>query len=146
MPLAPDDPQSAALTRRLAALAYEVILSFAVVVVAGLAFPGATGNTLSGASRHAYQAYALAILCLYYIWCWRRGGQTLPMLTWKLRLISRDGGPVTSKQALLRFVAACFSVAALGLGFFWALFDRDGQFLHDRVARTKIIDSDRQVR
>jgi uncharacterized RDD family membrane protein YckC len=31
------------------------------------------------------------------------------------------------------------AVGALGVGLWWALFDRDRQFLHDRLAGTRII-------
>jgi len=43
-------------------------------------------------------------------------------------------------RALHRYVLATLGLFALGLGFLWALVDRDRQFLHDRLAGTAIVD------
>jgi uncharacterized RDD family membrane protein YckC len=62
------------------------------------------------------------------------------MQTWKLRLVSAtSGGEVTLSQALLRYALSWFSLLFFGAGFLWAIFDRDRQFLHDRLAGTRII-------
>jgi hypothetical protein len=34
---------------------------------------------------------------------------------------------------------AIASIALGGGGYWWALFDRDGQFLHDRLAGTRLV-------
>ena len=78
------------------------------------------------------------VLGAYFIACWTRGGQTLPMQTWKIRVIGRNGQPVGVARASLRYVVAWPSIVLLGGGLFWALFDRDHQFLHDRMAGTRI--------
>ena len=132
----------AGLGRRLASLLYESLLVFALALVSGPLFYGAASGRLSGLTRHFFQAYILAVLGLYFVWCWRRGGQTLPMKTWKLRLVSSSGGAVSMPTACVRYVLACVSVAFGGAGFLWALADRDGQFLHDRLAGTRIVNSD----
>jgi uncharacterized RDD family membrane protein YckC len=61
------------------------------------------------------------------------------MKTWRLRLVARDGGSLTWRQAWLRYLAALVGLAVLGLGFVWALFDRDRLFLHDRIAGTRLV-------
>ena len=77
---------------------------------------------------------------------WTRGGQTLPMKTWRIRLVRADtGGPVNAARAVHRYLLAVLGLAAAGLGFAWALFDRDGLFLHDRMAGTMLVMSDRPV-
>ncbi|MEY3982134.1 MAG: hypothetical protein RLZZ281_1003, partial [Pseudomonadota bacterium] len=45
---------------------------------------------------------------------------------------------VPPRTAAIRFVVALPSVL-LGLGFLWAIVDRDGQTLHDRVAGTRLV-------
>lgn len=84
--------------------------------------------------------HLLLVLLAYFLWFWRHGGQTLAMQTWKLRLESAlTGNTVTLPQAVLRF-ALCFpSLLFFGAGLIWALFDRDRQFLHDRLASTRIV-------
>lgn len=85
-------------------------------------------------------AHLLFVLLAYFLWFWRHGGQTLAMQTWKLRLESAlTGGKLTPLQAILRF-ALCFpSLLFFGAGLVWAVFDRDRQFLHDRLAGTRIV-------
>ena len=85
-------------------------------------------------------AHLLLVLLAYFAWFWRHGGQTLAMQTWKLRLESAlTGNTITMRQAILRF-ALCFpSLLFFGAGLIWAVFDRDRQFLHDRLAGTRIV-------
>ena len=135
-------PAAVSIARRLVSILYESLLVFAVVFFAGLLFYGAASGRLSGLIRSLFQIYLIVILGLYFVWCWHRGGQTLPMKTWKLRLASADGGPVSVLRAALRYLLACLSVGLAGTGFVWAVFDRDRQFLHDRLAGTRIVRSD----
>ncbi len=75
----------------------------------------------------------------YFSWFWTHGGQTLAMQTWKMRLVAADGSNLTKKQAITRYLFALIGIFLFGLGIIWALFDRDRQFLHDRLAGTRII-------
>jgi uncharacterized RDD family membrane protein YckC len=61
------------------------------------------------------------------------------MKTWRLRLQQCDGAPLDVRTALLRYFAAMAGAILMGAGFLWAFFDRDRQFLHDRIARTRIV-------
>jgi uncharacterized RDD family membrane protein YckC len=61
------------------------------------------------------------------------------MKTWRLRLVAADGSALSVRQAALRYVVALAGMLLAGVGFLWALFDRDHQFLHDRLARTRIV-------
>ena len=135
-------PAAVSIARRLVSILYESLLVFAVVFFAGLLFYGAASGRLSGLIRNLFQIYLIVILGLYFVWCWHRGGQTLPMKTWKLRLVSTDGGPLSVRRAALRYLLACLSFALAGTGLVWAVFDRDRQFLHDRLAGTRIVRSD----
>jgi uncharacterized RDD family membrane protein YckC len=56
-----------------------------------------------------------------------------------MRMVRSDNLPVGVGRAALRYVLAWSSLLFLGFGFFWAFFDRDRQFLHDRLAGTRII-------
>jgi uncharacterized RDD family membrane protein YckC len=125
--------------RRLIAMLYDFLLVFAVVFFAGLAFLAIAGEAHSGLKRHAFQGYLFIVLGGYFVFCWRRRGGTLAMRTWKLRLVRRDGARVGLAQAWLRYLLAWPSLLLLGAGVLWALADRDRQFLHDRLARTRIV-------
>ncbi len=79
------------------------------------------------------------VLLAYFGWLWKRNGQTLAMQTWKIRLVSANGMSLTTRQVFLRYSLAWPSLLAGGIGIFWALIDRDRQFLHDRLAGTRLI-------
>jgi uncharacterized RDD family membrane protein YckC len=124
--------------RRLASLLYESLVVFAVLLV-GYLLPQIVLHGFGwGIGGRMQWVHVFALLLLYFVWFWLNGGQTLPMKTWKIRLASADGGSLRPAQALLRYLAAWPSVLFFGAGFLWAVFDRDGQFLHDRIAGTRI--------
>ena len=88
-----------------------------------------------------FQLYLFLVIGLYFAGSWRRRGQTLAMKTWKLRLVGANGARITLRQALLRYVCAWPCLALGGIGILYAPFDRERQFLHDRLAGTKIVSS-----
>jgi len=118
---------------------YEALLAFAIAFFASLAFYGATDGRLSGGTRLLFQAYLFLVFGIYFIACWSRGGKTLAMQTWKIRVVRSDGASVGAGRAALRYALAWISLLPLGAGFFWACFDPDGQFLHDRLAGTRLV-------
>ena len=129
-----------AILRRLVAMCYETLLLSGVVAVLVIA-----PHVLIGAFAHRLAtpailwAHLFLVLLVYFIWFWSNGGQTLAMKTWRIRLLSRDGLPVRPAQALLRFLLSWPSLVLGGVGIVWALVDRDGQFLHDRIAGTQLV-------
>lgn len=131
---------TAGLSRRLTSLLYEGLVVFSLLLI-GFLLPQVVlsgfGLQLSG---KLLWLHVMLVLMVYFIWCWLNGGQTLPMKTWKLQLISADGGSLRPLQALLRYLAAWPSISLCGLGLLWAIIDKDKQFLHDRLAGTRIID------
>ena len=125
--------------RRFLAILYEALLAFATAFFAGIAFYGAAQGRLVEGTRLLFQIYLFLVLGVYFTACWSRGGRTLPMQTWRMRIVRRDGAPVGIGRAALRYALAWISVLSLGAGFLWAWFDRDRQFLHDRLAGTRIV-------
>lgn len=134
-------PRAPSLARRLASALYEGLLLVALVFIATFPYLAVFGDASHGWRRHLLQAWILAVCGAYFAWFWTRGRQTLPMKTWNLRLVRRDGAPVSVPRALHRFALAALGLAAAGLGFLWALVDRDGQYLHDRLAGTALVDA-----
>ena len=125
--------------RRLICMVYESLLLAGVAFFAGLLFLGVTGGAANGWLRHAFQVYLFLVIGLYFAGSWRRRGQTLAMKTWKLRLVGANGGRITLLQAMVRYVCAWPCLALGGIGILYAPFDRDRQFLHDRLAGTTIV-------
>jgi uncharacterized RDD family membrane protein YckC len=126
------------LPRRLASMVYEAVLLFAVGFFAAWLFFFASGgrDATAGASRHLLQLFIGVVFAAYFLWCWLRGGQTLAMKAWRIRLVE-----LTPSKALMRFVLAVFLVPTL-VSIVWSLFDREGQFLHDRLAGTRLVLAD----
>ena len=88
---------------------------------------------------HLLQIFLLALFAAYFLWCWLRGGQTLAMKAWRIRLVAKDGhARLAPRAALLRFICALLLVPTL-IGIAWAYVDRDRQFLHDRLAGSLLI-------
>ena len=86
--------------------------------------------------------HVFLVLGAYFIWYWHHGGQTLAMQTWGLRLSTPSGAQAPLARLVLRYALAWPSVIYLGAGLLWALFDRDRQFLHDRLAGTRVVFAD----
>lgn len=132
------------MARRLACMLYESLVVFAVLLI-GFLLPqivlNAFGVVVSG---KLLWLHTLALLMIYFVWFWLNGGQTLPMKTWKLVLIGDDGRRLRPLQAVLRYLLAWPSILLCGIGIFWAFFDKDRQFLHDRIAGTRIVYTDKK--
>ncbi len=76
---------------------------------------------------------------LYAVLSWGRGGQTLGMRPWRLRIIDAQGGRPGARALWLRYAAGVLSLLAGGLGFWWAWIDRNGLTWHDRISGTRMI-------
>lgn len=126
------------LRRRLASMLYEGLVVFSILLI-GFLLPQIV---LSGfgwiVSAKALWLHVFLLLMAYFVWCWLNGGQTLPMKTWKLRVVDENDGPLRPLQAVLRYFVAWPSILFFGIGVLWALIDKDKQFLHDRIAGTKV--------
>ncbi len=124
---------------------YESLLLIAVLFIASFVFHLVFRDTGSIFFRPAFQLYLLLVAGTYFSWFWTHGGQTLPMQTWKFRVISADGNQISLKQAVARYLFAVIGILFFGCGILWALFDRNRQFLHDRLAGTQIVKLDDKV-
>ena len=145
---------TAGLARRLCALTYEALLLAAVLIATGYLFSALLPGASAGWARSLFQSSLFGAGGLYFGWSWSEGRRTLPMKTWHLRLVNTDGRALSWRQALKRYVFAWTSpflalagylamgrwgLAAAALPYLWALLDRDRQFLHDRLAGTRIV-------
>ena len=133
---------SAPLRLRLAAAAYDLLPLLGmwfVAAVLALAVTGGALDTHTLAGKLLVQGFALALSAAYFVASWSRGGQTIGMRAWRLRVVDAKGNRVPWPRAILRFFVALVSLAALGAGFWWALADTQGRTWHDRAARTRVL-------
>ena len=131
-------PQLAGIWRRLAALAYEAVLLFAIVFIAAYLFVALAGETPQGMLRWFFYLYLLCVAGAYFVFCWVRSGQTLAQKAWGLRVTAIDGTLLQWRRATLRYLLALLSIGS-GIGLLWAVVDPQRQFLHDRLAGSRII-------
>ena len=126
--------------KRLLIICYDGLLLLGVVFLASLFFPLLPDAfNFSFAGKVLKGLYLLGIIFLFYGWFWTHGGQTLGMKVWNLYLVKGDGKFINWQTALVRFIAAIFSWAAIGLGFTWILLDRRRRAWHDIISGTQIL-------
>lgn len=149
------------LKRRLASMLYEAMLLFGVVFIAGWLFDTLTQSRHALTLRHARQFWLFLVLGVYFIFFWCRSGQTLAMKTWCIKLVDPAGKKISLSKAIARYLLAWMwflpamgfdyvlglkgwsSLALIGLGMvLWMmtiLINKDRQFLHDRLAGTRLV-------
>ncbi len=161
---APALPTAPPRLRRFACMMYEGVLLFGVVFLAGYLFDTLTQSRSGLMLRHGRQVFLFLAIGIYFLACWRRGGQTLPMKTWNIRLTDRGGSPLRGTRMLLRYLLlwplpllAALAIAGLSRATGWSSFDLlivgapftiflrtwidpQGQFLHDRLLGTELHD------
>lgn len=165
-PRHPADLPTPSLWRRLACLLYEGVLLFGLVFFCALVYSVLTDqrNAMHGRIGLSLLAFVLAP-GVYFVWYWSQTGQTLPMQTWHIRLLTADGQRVGRLRALVRYAAAWAwflpallvawlagwhdsglrLAAALGAGVVLyalsALLHPTRQFWHDALCGTRLVDA-----
>ena len=150
--------------RRFASMMYEGVLLIAVVFLSDYLFDTLTQSKHGLALRSARQAWLFLAIGGYFLLCWARSGQTLPMKAWHIRLVDASGATPSFMRLLLRFVlmwilplagaavvwlistatgwpsALALIVAAPFTVFIPTWFSPQQQFLHDLLAGTRLTD------
>jgi uncharacterized RDD family membrane protein YckC len=147
----------ASLARRVGAIVYDALAVTAIVMVVGLLCQLATAGHVTEGTHIAwwYQPLQGLVVAAYFLVSWTRGGQTLGMRPWRIRVAALDGRRVTPARALLRLAVGALPL--FGLGIFWvatmrwalwapvvgwaiwllpAVFDKRRRALHDLAAGT----------
>lgn len=148
--------------RRLIVMVYETFLLLAVEMLAVALYLLVTRNSHAPLAQHGLKLFLFLVTGAYFVWCWTDSGHTLAMKTWRLRLTSDGQARVPLRTAVLRYllawgwflpalmVCAAFGLhgkteisAAIAVGVVaWGLtafLDKDRQFLHDRLAGTRLV-------
>lgn len=136
---APAEPTPPGLARRLAAIVYDALLLAGLWLIFTTATWVARGGREVAPGTLWFQLALVAVAGAFFGGFWTHGGQTVGMLAWKIRVERRAGGPLGWHDAAARFAAALVSWLPLGLGFWWALVDRDGLTWHDRLSGTRLV-------
>ena len=155
---------SAGLRRRLACFVYEGVLLFGVVMIAAYLYSSLTQQRNALVGLHGLQAFIFLVLGIYFVWFWSHGGQTVAMKTWRIRLVTSQGQPLSQGRALVRYLLSwlwflpalagahfaglktsgeIFAVMFVGVLAYALLsrFNRHRQYWHDVVCGTRLVDT-----
>jgi len=138
----PPDPEptpTAGVFRRLAAGCYDALLVGSIWMLVTLIIVALRDGEPVPAGEPGYQFLLLVTAALFFITSWIRGGQTLGMRAWRLRVEKGSGQPLDVRTGILRFMAGLLSVATGGIGLYWLWIDRDSLSWHDRLAGTRVV-------
>ena len=136
--------QNATRFKLFAACVYEMLLLLALWMLCTWIFVSLFGDATGHYKRSFLQLFLWCVTGAYFVWCWTKTGQTLATKTWKIKLVRQDlakehKSTLSIKKSIIRYALASASLLACGLGFIWALVDKDGLFLHDRLLKTRFI-------
>jgi len=98
--------ESPGLARRLGAFVYEGVLLFGVLMIAGYLYSSLTQQHHALQGQPGLKAFLFVVLAIYFVWFWTHGGQTVAMRAWHIRLVTRDGKPLSQTRAALRYLAS----------------------------------------
>lgn len=142
---------SASLWRQLMAMVYDSLIVAAVIIAYGGAVTaiqyGLMDKTLGEGERASMGTLGflgmIASVMLFYGWFWVKGGQTVGMRAWRLRVVSptseRPLQQPSWPQSIVRWCGALLSLACAGLGYWWILIDKDNASWHDRISNTCVV-------
>lgn len=147
--------------RRLISIVYESLLALAVLFLPFLLFELAVQGAHTPLTEHMRQCLAFLVMGVYFIHQWSREGQTLAMKTWRLKVVLPGHAHVPLRIAAYRYVLSWMwllpallvsyvldlqhwvALSAIAIGMLaWsatALFTGNGQFLHDKILGTQIV-------
>ncbi len=142
----------AGLLRRLAALLYDMFLVFAMWMCLGfilLFIFGLFADNTSELVDGQVQTHPVLLLLnfvmmvttagCFYLWFWRRTGQTLGMIAWRIKALRTDNGAIQWQQGLVRFIAAWPAFWLAGLGYLWLYVDKNHDAVHEKLSGTKTV-------
>ena len=125
---------------RLLALVYDLFPVAGLWFLVAAVFVLLHGDAVTGGALGWLEFVALwSVTGAYAILSWRRGGQTLGMRPWRLRVRAPDGGAAPVGALLVRYAVGTLSLLGGGLGFWWAWVDRDALAWHDRASHTRLV-------
>jgi len=123
---------------------YDGLLLAALLMVVTACFLPLTGGEAVTWRQFPLLAVLHRLACILAIvaYCglpWTQRGQTLGMTTWRLRVQRNDGYLLTWRDVVQRLAASLLSWIPVGLGWWWALFDRERRTWHDVLSRTRVV-------
>ncbi|KQT41116.1 MULTISPECIES: RDD family protein [unclassified Methylophilus] len=127
------------LIKRYLAVVYESLLMVALALVLTAIYYMLFGDASQGWKRLGLQLLVWGSMGAYFVRCWTVSGQTLASQTWKLKVVNQQGQLLAWQKAVMRYVVASILLLPAGLTLWWAILDREQQFLHDRLLGSRVV-------
>jgi uncharacterized RDD family membrane protein YckC len=124
--------------KRLMACIYELLILAAMAMLVTFVFISIFGSAETGVKRLFLQLLLICSFGFYFVYSWLKSGQTLAMRAWRLKLVNESGEPFQLPQLIKRFIISVLLMPT-GVSLVWALVDKQHLFLHDKLAKTKVI-------
>ena len=133
-------PPRALVGWRLLALAYDFFPMLALWFITAGVFTAIHRDAVRGGWLGLLEFAVMWLLAgAYAVASWRRGGQTLGMRAWRLRVTDMQGTNATTRALWLRYAVGGISLLAAGCGFWWAWIARERLTWHDRASGTRVM-------
>lgn len=129
------------LLRRLAVIIYDSAIVLALLMLAALLAMLLGVGQKTALKDPGFTLYLLLVWYLYLSWCWHKGGMTVGMRAWRVRIEDDRGQKPGWGKATIRFLVSLLSAAALGIGFLWSLGDSRKRTWHDILSGTRLVRS-----
>ena len=136
-------PSKAPLWRLFFAMIYDVFLVAPLLMANAFVWVSIFGPIESveetAVPSWLMQLSSVAVVVTFFTIFWCKSGQTLGMQAWRIKVQTTSGELLNPKQALGRCAASVLSFASCGLGYLWALFDRESRTWHDQLSGTQMV-------
>ena len=132
-----DNFPPASFFRRIAALFYDTLILLSLLILASAIIVSLNGGKEVSHESTLFKFYLLGVIILYFALSWTYGRQTVGMRAWRLFLVTRDGQNLTMTQAIARCSLAILTLLSFGIGYWWMLFNKQKQSLHDMIGPQK---------
>ena len=146
----------ASLRRRLLAMVYDLILVFALVFCAAMLYAAiakvltgvetpqadelATGQVIHELEQidlgWGFLPFCAMVAAGFYLYFWKKSGQTLGMRAWKIRLENHQVGELRYWQLISRLFFSVLSFLCFGLGYWFSLINKKKASVHDKLSQT----------
>ncbi len=127
--------------KHFAAFVYDIFPLVGVFIVTSLIVMLLRGGAIVEPGNVWFSLLLLFEVVFYYVYSWKKGGQTLGMRAWKMKIIphNKNQKNLSWKQSILRFIVGFISTFCLGLGLIWKILSNSKSSWMDLVSHSEVM-------
>lgn len=141
--------ESASMARRLGAMFYDGLLILAISMTGTGAVIGlrvalsstdaALNDPNTAVHGPLFQLFIVLLVTGFFVYFWRREGQTLGMQAWRIKVQNTDGSLLNTRQCLQRLAGGLLAWACAGIGFLQAFLRKDKLAWPDQLSGSIVV-------